>query len=168
MKSDRIVFASGVFDLFHIGHLQFLEQARALGDRLIVGVQTDEWVAESKGEAPIYPLQHRLRLVAALACVDVAFPIQGPEDEIGVVLCGATIRAVGTDHGYLPLHQPLQQKLEAAGVKYIVIPRTPNISTTKIKEKCCEQQEGNPDSNSGGSIPRRYVWRCDIPPDSSA
>jgi len=136
---DRIVFASGVFDLFHLGHLQFLEQARALGDRLIVGVQTDEWVKEYKGEAPIYPLWHRLRLVAALSCVDVAFPIQGPEDEIGIVMCGATIRAVGSDHGYLPMHQPLRKKLEAVGVKYVEIPRTPNISTTEIKEKCYEE-----------------------------
>ena len=136
---DRIVFASGVFDLFHLGHLQFLEQAKALGDRLIVGVQADEWATKHKGEVPIYPLYHRLRIVAALSCVDVAFPIRGPEDEIGVALCGATIRAVSTDHGYLPMHQPLREKLEAAGVKYIEIPRTPNISTTEIREKCYEQ-----------------------------
>lgn len=134
-----IVFASGCFDLFHIGHLQFLEQAASLGDRLIVGVQTDEWMVESKKEAPICPLWHRLRIVAALSCVDVAFPIHGPRDEIGVVLCGATIRAVGTDHGYLPEHQILRERLETAGVKYIEIPRTPNISTTEIKERCYEE-----------------------------
>jgi len=141
-----IVFASGCFDLFHIGHLQFLEQAASLGDRLIVGVQTDEWMVESKKEAPIYPLCHRLRIVAALSCVDVAFPIHGSRDEIGTVLCGATIRAVSTDHGYLPEHHRLREKLEAAGVEYIEIPRTPNISTTEIKEKCFEEVYYNRDA----------------------
>lgn len=139
MEVPRIVFASGCFDLFHLGHLQFLEQAASLGDRLIVGVQTDEWMVESKKEAPIYPLCHRLRIVAALSCVDVAFPIHGPRDEVGVALCGATIRAVSTDHGYLPEHKILQEKLEAVGVEYIEIPRTPGISTTEIKERCYEE-----------------------------
>jgi glycerol-3-phosphate cytidylyltransferase len=148
ISARRVVFATGVFDLFHIGHLQFLEQARSLGDRLIVGVQDDEWVIESKGQAPIYSLWHRLRLVSALSCVDVAFPIHGPEDEIGVVLCGATVRAISTDHGYLPRHHILREKLEAAGVEYVVIPRTPNISATEIREQCYEQMAHDRDLSS--------------------
>lgn len=134
-----IVFATGIFDLFHVGHLNFLEQAAELGDRLIVGVQTDEWAQEYKNETPVYSLYHRLRIVAALSCVDVAFPIAGPEDEEGVVLMGVTIRAVSEDHGYLPLHQTLKERMETAGIKYVIIPRTSNISTTEIKEKCYEQ-----------------------------
>lgn len=157
MKDETIVLATGVFDLFHIGHLQFLEQAAALGDRLIVGVQTDEWVEEYKGCRPIYPLQHRLRIVSALACVDVAVPVHGPEDEVGAVLMGVAIRAVSTDHGYLPLHQPLQEKMEAAGVKYVEIPRTPDISTTEIKEKCYEEV-------SGGSSMYVYGYGKCLPP----
>lgn len=136
MPKEVIVLATGAFDLFHLGHLQFLEQAKALGDRLIVGVQTDEWCEEKKGYRPIFPLQHRLRLVSALACVDVAFPIYGPKDEVGAVLMGVTIRAVSTDHGYLDFHGPLRKQMEAAGIEYIVIPRTPGISTTEIKEWC--------------------------------
>jgi len=136
---SKIVFATGVFDLFHVGHLNFLEQAAELGDRLIVGVVTDEWAERNKGETPVFPLYHRLRIIAALSCVDVAFPIDGPKDEAGAVLMGITVRAVSTNHGYLPAHGPLKEKMEGAGIEYIVIPRTPNISTTEIKEKCYEQ-----------------------------
>jgi len=139
MGENKVVFTTGCFDLFHIGHLQFLEQARALGDRLVVGVQDDEVIIEAKGHSPIYPLYDRLRLVSALSCVDVAFPIHGAEDEIGITLCGARIRAIGPDHGYLARHQPTREKLEAAGIEYITIPRTPGVSTSIIRRKCHEE-----------------------------
>jgi len=136
---SEIVFVTGVFDLFHIGHLNFLEHAATMGDRLIAGVVTDEWAEKNKGETPVFPLHHRFRIVAALSCVDVAFPIAGPKDEVGAVLMGITVRVVSTDHGYLPAHGPLKEKMEAAGIRYITLPKTPNISTTEIKERCYEQ-----------------------------
>jgi len=155
-RMDKIVFATGVFDLFHLGHLNFLQQAAELGDRLIVGVMTDEWAKKNKGEAPILPLYHRLRLVAGLSCVDVAFPISGPKDEVGAVLMGVTIRAVGPNHGYLSAHQPLKEKMEAAGIKYVTIPRTPNVSTTMIKERCYEKVCGDRNSTGGNSAGKWY------------
>jgi cytidyltransferase-like protein len=130
---EKTIFASGVFDLFHYGHLRFLERARALGGALIVGVQTDERVIEVKGKPPVYPLQHRLSLVAALDCVDMAFPIHGPGDE-RVVVRGVDIWAIGPDHHLLPGHESLREELE--GVECVVIPRTPGISTSEIKEWC--------------------------------
>lgn len=143
--SEIIVFATGCFDLFHAGHLSFLEQAKALGDKLIVGVHTDEWIEESKGIEPILPLCHRLRVISGLKCVDVAFPIAGPKDEKGAVLLGATIRAVGLDHGYLPGHGPLQRKMEKAGIKYIIVPKMLDISSTKMRRKCYEQIKNRKD-----------------------
>ena len=139
--SQRIVFASGCFDLFHVGHLYFLEHASTLGDRLIVGVQTDDWIERTKGQKPIFPLHHRLRIISALKCVDVAFPVDGPKDEAGAVLMDVSIRAVGPDHGWLPDHQSLREKMEAAGIQYVTVPETkvPDISTTIIKEKCFEE-----------------------------
>lgn len=142
-REEKIVFATGGFDLFHLGHLQFLEQARSLGDRLIVGVNTDERIAEYKGGPPMYPLHHRLRIVAALSCVDVAIPIDGLRDETGVVLMGVTHRVIAPGHMDMPHHREIRKKMEAAGVKYIMVPRTPGISTKAIKEKCCEQAKEN-------------------------
>ena len=70
---DKIVFTNGVYDLLHRGHVEYLEEARALGDRLVVGVNSDASVRRLKGrERPILPQHDRAGLVAALACVDMA------------------------------------------------------------------------------------------------
>ena len=70
---DRIVFTNGVYDLLHRGHVEYLEEARALGDRLVVGVNSDESVRRLKGPTrPIIPEDERSELIAALACVDLA------------------------------------------------------------------------------------------------
>jgi rfaE bifunctional protein nucleotidyltransferase chain/domain len=85
---ERIVFTNGVFDLLHRGHVEVLEQARALGDRLVVGVNDDASVRRLKGaERPIVPEDERIELLAALACVDLAvlFGEDTPERVIGEV-----------------------------------------------------------------------------------
>ena len=70
---ETIVFTNGVFDLLHVGHAEYLEEAAALADRLVVGVNADDSVRRLKGpERPILPEADRRELVAALACVDLA------------------------------------------------------------------------------------------------
>ncbi len=67
----QVVFTNGVFDLIHPGHVRYLQEARSLGDALIVGVNADESVRRNKGEGrPVTPDSERAELVAALACVD--------------------------------------------------------------------------------------------------
>jgi D-beta-D-heptose 7-phosphate kinase/D-beta-D-heptose 1-phosphate adenosyltransferase len=68
---DTIVFTNGVFDLLHRGHVEYLEEARALGDRLVVGLNSDVSVRRVKGPArPIHPEHERAELLGALECVD--------------------------------------------------------------------------------------------------
>lgn len=69
----RTVITYGTFDLFHVGHLRILERARALGDRLVVAVSTDEFNA-IKGKASVIPFESRAEIVAGLACVDEVVP----------------------------------------------------------------------------------------------
>jgi D-beta-D-heptose 7-phosphate kinase/D-beta-D-heptose 1-phosphate adenosyltransferase len=70
---ERIVFTNGVFDLVHRGHVEYLEDARALGDRLVVGVNSDGSVRRLKGETrPILTEADRVELLEALECVDLA------------------------------------------------------------------------------------------------
>lgn len=70
---DRVVFTNGVYDLLHRGHAEYLEEARRLGDRLVVGVNGDASVRRLKGPTrPIVAEDDRLALVGALACVDLA------------------------------------------------------------------------------------------------
>jgi D-beta-D-heptose 7-phosphate kinase / D-beta-D-heptose 1-phosphate adenosyltransferase len=69
---ERIVFTNGVFDLLHRGHVEYLEEARLLGDRLVVGVNGDASVRRLKGpERPIIPEAERAEVLAALECVDL-------------------------------------------------------------------------------------------------
>ncbi len=70
--NQRLVFTNGVFDLLHRGHVEYLEEARALGDRLVVGVNSDASVHRVKGPArPIVPEDERIELLAALESVDL-------------------------------------------------------------------------------------------------
>jgi D-beta-D-heptose 7-phosphate kinase/D-beta-D-heptose 1-phosphate adenosyltransferase len=70
-RGERVVFTNGCFDLLHVGHVRSLEQARALGDRLVVAVNTDAGVRRLKGpRRPIVPQRQRAEVLAALECVD--------------------------------------------------------------------------------------------------
>ena len=83
-----IVFTNGVFDLLHIGHLRYLQQARTLGDALIVGLNSDRSVRANKGpERPITPEAERAEVLEALSCVDgvVIFDEETPHDLIAAV-----------------------------------------------------------------------------------
>ncbi|GAB6140315.1 bifunctional D-glycero-beta-D-manno-heptose-7-phosphate kinase/D-glycero-beta-D-manno-heptose 1-phosphate adenylyltransferase HldE [Methylosoma difficile] len=81
-SGERVIMTNGCFDLLHAGHVTYLQQARALGDRLVVAVNSDASVKILKGESrPINGLQHRMTVLAALSCVDwvVAFEEETPE-----------------------------------------------------------------------------------------
>lgn len=76
-KGERGVFTNGCFDLLHLGHVRYLQEARALGDFLVLGLNSDESVALLKGSGrPLVPASERAEILAALACVDyvVIFP----------------------------------------------------------------------------------------------
>ena len=70
----NVGYTTGTFDLFHVGHLNLLERAKQQCEYLVVGVSTDALVAEYKGRAPIIPFEDRIRIIAALKCVDGVIP----------------------------------------------------------------------------------------------
>ncbi len=84
MNKERVGYTTGVFDLFHIGHLRLLQRAKSKCDRLIVGVSTDELVQSYKNKKPVIPFEERIEIVAALKCVDVVVP-QTHRDKIACV-----------------------------------------------------------------------------------
>jgi D-beta-D-heptose 7-phosphate kinase/D-beta-D-heptose 1-phosphate adenosyltransferase len=129
-----IVFTNGVFDLLHVGHLRYLQQARAMGDLLIVGLNADASVRRNKGESrPINPEAERAELLAALDCVDavVIFPEDTPAEIVraldpDILVKGAdwpADRIVGRD------------TVEASGGRVVLIPVEPGHSTTALIEK---------------------------------
>src|ERR671914_254623 len=95
----RIVFANGCFDLLHVGHVRYLEGARALGDLLVVGVNADEQVRALKGEGrPLVPERERAELVSALRAVDFVTIFNEPTVEALLRAVRPDIHAKGTDY----------------------------------------------------------------------
>lgn len=143
-KSCIIVYTSGNWDLFHYGHLKFLEAASKVGDKLIVGVDTDESYREFKEQDPVIPYEQRRAIVESLRFVDEAVPFESYEQSIELMkVKGVTIRAINepssrlggsSSRGNYAEHPEWKGDLE-----YAVIPRTPNISTTIIRERIKKQ-----------------------------
>jgi len=130
----RIVFTNGCFDLLHPGHIQSLEQARSLGDALIVGINSDASVRELKGAGrPILPELERAEILAALQCVDavVIFDELTPREIIAALLPDILVKG-----GDWPGDQIVgREEVEAAGGKVVLIPVVDRYSTTAILAK---------------------------------
>lgn len=95
----RIVFANGCFDLLHVGHVRYLEAARALGDLLVVGVNSDEQVRALKGEGrPFVPGRERAEVVASLRAVGLVTIFHEPTVEQLLLAIRPDIHAKGTDY----------------------------------------------------------------------
>lgn len=93
-----MVFTSGCFDLLHVGHVRSLEQARGLGDRLVVGVNADATVRRLKGAGrPVLPARQRAELLAALACVDWVFLFAEPTPRASLAAVRPDVYAKGGD-----------------------------------------------------------------------
>jgi len=96
---ERVVLANGVFDLLHVGHVRYLEGARALGTRLIVAVNGDRAAAELKGAGrPVLPAAERARLVAALRAVDAVVIFEEPTVDALLGELRPAVHAKGTDY----------------------------------------------------------------------
>ena len=130
----RVVFTNGCFDLLHPGHIQSLEQARALGDALIVGINSDASVRELKGPGrPVIPEVERAEILASLECVDavVIFNELTPREIISALLPDILVKG-----GDWPGDQIVgREEVEAAGGQVVSIPVVPGYSTTAILEK---------------------------------
>lgn len=126
MNKSRVVITYGTFDLFHIGHLNLLERLSALGDRLIVGVSTDEF-NEGKGKHTVIPFAERSRLVGAMKCVDMVIPESSWEQKRrDIEQYDASVFGMGAD--WEGKFDELRSLCEV-----VYLPRTRGISTTDLK-----------------------------------
>jgi len=137
-KQEVIVFTSGSFDLFHLGHLLILEKSAALGTRLVVGVSSDELIEEYKGMKPIIPFEERVRIVGALKCVDKAVKQTHLTEIAQLVEEKADIVTIGDD--WVGKHlEGLEWMKRQPGKKVVYFPYTPGVSTTTIKKTIIQQ-----------------------------
>lgn len=130
----RLVFTNGVFDLLHVGHVRYLAQARALGDALVVAINSDRSVRELKGpERPVFDQDERAEILAALRDVDyvVVFDDISPRGTIKRLLPDVLVK--GGDYQLDEIHG--REEVEAAGGEVISLPFVPGASTTSLLER---------------------------------
>ena len=134
-EGKRVVFTNGVFDILHVGHLRYLQDARALGDALLVGVNADASVRRLKGDSrPVNPEHERAELLAALRCVDgvCIFAEDTPVELIRAV--NPNIHAKGGDYKN-PDALPETPVVRELGGEVVILPLVPNRSTSRVIEK---------------------------------
>jgi len=130
----KIVSTNGVFDIVHVGHVRYLRAARALGDCLVVGVNSDECTRSLKGPTrPFVPQADRIEMLAALECVDIVtiFNESTPERLLEVIK--PDVHAKGGD--YHPALLPEAKVVQRHGGKVEIIPFEEGHSTTSIAER---------------------------------
>ena len=130
----RVVFTNGVFDLLHVGHVRYLAQARALGDALVVAINSDRTVRELKGpDRPIFDQSERAEIIAAVRYVDYVtiFDDISPRTLIAQLLPDVLVK--GGDYDLDQIHG--REEVEAAGGKVISLPFVQGASTTAILER---------------------------------
>jgi D-beta-D-heptose 7-phosphate kinase/D-beta-D-heptose 1-phosphate adenosyltransferase len=130
-NGSRVVFTNGCFDLLHPGHIQLLEAARAMGDALVVGLNSDESVRTLKGAGrPVIPEQERAEILASFDCVDavVVFDELTPQKTVAALLPDVLVKG-----GDWPGNQIVgREEVEAAGGKVALIEVVEGYSTTEI------------------------------------
>ena len=130
-RRRRVVFTNGVFDILHAGHVSLLERSRALGDFLVVGVNSDASVRRlGKGpERPINPLKDRQRVLAALACVDAVTSFGEDTPERLLALLKPDVMVKGADY------RPDQVAGRLHAGKLVLLPLVEGRSTTAVVKK---------------------------------
>ena len=127
-----IGYTAGVYDMFHIGHLNVIRQAKENCDYLIVGDSTDELVQRDKGKIPVIPFEERIAIVKAIRYVDQVVP-QLDKNKIGAWEKYHFDRMfVGDDWKGTKQWNKYEKQFEPVGVKIIYLPHTDGISSTKL------------------------------------
>jgi glycerol-3-phosphate cytidylyltransferase len=132
MKRYKIGYTTGTFDLFHVGHLNILRNAKELCEILIVGISTDELVLNYKKRLPIIPFEQRTSIVEAIRYVDLVVPQTDMDKASAVNRLICDVYFVGDDWKDTPEFNFYEKQL---CVPVIYLPRTQYVSTQEIRRK---------------------------------
>ena len=136
---QRVVFTNGCFDLLHPGHVRYLQQARALGDALVVALNSDRSVSELKGAArPILKEAERAEVMAALACVDFVTVFDEATPQALIAALVPDILVKGGDWSIENIVG--RAEVEVAGGQVMSLPFVDGVSTTEVIERILQGQ----------------------------
>ena len=136
-----VVYTVGTFDLLHVGHLALLNHCKSLGDILAVGVASDEVVNMYKPNVPIVPLEQRVEMLRALACVDIVRPYHELEYVSGCKALDVDIFVVGEDWGKNPHNLDVDNYIRNIGKQIEKVHYNPRTSSSKIKQTVLAQHK---------------------------
>ena len=138
MKKYKIGYTTGVFDLFHIGHLNILRRAKEMCDYLIVGVSTDRLAWEYKNKKPIIPYSERVAIVEAIRYVDKVVSQTTMDKMIAWKELKFDVMFHGDDWKGTPLYQKYKEQFELVGIDLVFIQHTVGTSSTDLAKKFFE------------------------------
>lgn len=136
-KKYKVGMTVGVFDLFHVGHLNLLERCKSMCEYLIVAVCQDDYVTEIKHKQPVYGEKDRMRILSALKVVDKVIPVQIEETEDKMLLLKNhhfDVLFSGDDWKGTERYKKTEKQFAEFGVSIEYFPYTKGISSTQIKE----------------------------------
>lgn len=139
-RGERLVFTNGCFDILHVGHVRYLQAARAAGDALVVAINSDASVRELKGDGrPIVNERERAEMLAALSAVDYVtiFDDLSPRRLIAELLPDVLVK--GGDYSPAEIHG--REEVEAAGGRVLSLPFVEGASTSNIIERIRRSNE---------------------------
>lgn len=128
-----IGYTAGVFDLFHIGHLNLLKNAKGMCNKLVVGVTTDDLVSY-KGKNAMIPFEDRIEIVRSCKYVDAVVPQYDMDKLTACKKLGASILFVGDDWYGTEKWKNYEKEFAEAGIRIVYFPYTKGISSTRISE----------------------------------
>ena len=131
-KEQIIGYTSGVFDLFHIGHLNILQKSKSMCDKLIVGLTTDELLLTYKNKKPVIPFNERIEILKSIKHVDVVVPQENMNKYEMWDKIKFNVMFVGDDWYNTDKWKIYEQQLQKVNVKIVYFPYTKGTSSTKI------------------------------------
>lgn len=134
MSKKIIGYTTGVYDMFHIGHLHLLKKAKNRCDFLIVGVSTDDLVKSYKKKTPIIPFEDRLEIIASLKFVDDVVAVTHRDKKQAFLDVGYDVLFVGDDWKGSDIFNDLELFLNKNDARIEYFPYTKEVSSTKFKE----------------------------------
>lgn len=139
MKKYKVGYTTGVYDLFHVGHLNILKRAKKQCDYLIVGVSTDELVREYKHKKPVVPYHERVAIVEAIQYVDKVVPQVTMDKFDAWRKLQFDVLFHGDDWKHSVLYDKYEKEFGKVGVEIVYLPHTEGTSSTMLAERLqCE------------------------------
>ena len=143
MKKYKKGYTTGVFDLFHIGHLNILEKAKEQCEYLIVGVSTDEVVKSYKNKIPVIPFEERKKIIDSLKCVDQVVAQETMDKYLAWEKLNFNVIFHGDDWKNSDMYNEMERKLKSAGVDFVYFPYTKGTSSTLLTKIIEEMVRNN-------------------------